>query len=316
MAKEPIKPVYVLFGDDEYLRDHHRKRIVAAALGDADPQLCISHFESDAELATVLDELRTLPFLAPHRVVIVSPADPFISAYRASLETYMESPSATGTLLLLAASWPGNTRLAKLVAKIGEAHDCSVPENENLTRWVIQRSGKKGKTMSADAAEMLAQWVGRDLAALDSEIEKVCVYAADRADITEKDVADLVVATAGPGAFDLTNCITTGDAAGALKALGGMMTRRGDEFKVLGMIGWHLRRTLSAQQALQAGQNEWTALGRMPNEQKKPFMEMLRRRGLGKILNDFRRMLKADLAMKSGTEPQVAMQELVVALCR
>lgn len=302
MLKEPVKPVYVLFGDDEYIRDRERKRIVSAALGDADPQLCVSHFEADAELAVVLDELRTLPFLATHRVVMVSQADAFISAHREALEKYVEAPSATGTLVLLAASWPGNTKLAKLVAKVGEAVACSVGDKENLARWILQSAKQRGKAMSADAAEMLGQWVGRDLAALDSEIEKVCLYATGRAEVTAKDVADLVVATAGPGAFDLPNCIAAGDAAGALKALSGMLTRRGEEFRVLGMIGWYLRRTLQSQQSSQGSGGSWGA--------PRP------RRSTGKLLNDFRRMLRTDLAMKSGAEPHSAMQDLVVALCR
>jgi DNA polymerase III subunit delta len=315
MPKEQVKPIYVLHGDDEYLRDVSRKNIVDAAVGQGDPQLCISQFDSEAELAVILDELRTLPFLAPHRVVIVSQADAFVSAHRDALEKYLESPSATGTLILLTTAWPSNTRLYKSVQKVGQAIDCSVPEKRDLSEWVVSTVAKRGKQIAHEAAEMLAHWVGRDLAAISSEIDKLFLYAADRPTITSADITAIVTATAGPEAFELTNHITTGNAAGALKALSGMLARRGDEFKALGMIGWHLRRALQAQQAIQSGANEWSVL-KMPSEQKKPFIEMLRRRGTGRLLNDFRRMLKADLAMKSGADPIAAMQELVVALCR
>lgn len=315
MPKEQVKPIYVLHGDDEHLRDAARRDIVASAVGQGDPQLCVSQFDSDAELAVVLDELRTLPFLAPHRVVIVSQADAFISAHREALEKYLETPSATGTLVLMTLVWQKNTRLFKTVQKVGQAIDCSVPENKNLPEWVSKEVTLRGKKIAPEAAEMLAQWIGRDLAALTSEIDKLFLYATDRPVITASDVTAIVTATAGPEAFELTNRITAADAAGALKALGGMLARRGDEFKALGMIGWHLRRALQAQQAIQGGANEWSAL-KMPTEHKKPFLEMLRRRGTGRLLGDFRRMLKADLAMKSGADPQAAMQELVVALCR
>jgi DNA polymerase III subunit delta len=315
MPKEQVKPIYVLFGDDEYLLDVRRKEIVAQAIGDGDAQLCISSFDGDAELANVLDELRTLPFLAPHRVVIVSQADAFITAHRDAIEKYLETPAATGTLILQAGSWPSNTRLYKVVAKAGLAINCSA-DRENLSKWIVDAAKQRGKTVTDDASDLLAQWIGRDLAALDSEIEKLCIFVGDRSDVQEKDVAALVTATAGPEAYALTNCITAGDAAGALKALSGMLTKRGEEFKVLGMIGWHLRKALQALQALKSGQNEFAALGKMPYDQKRVFMEMLRRRGTGKLLNDFRRMLRADLAMKSGADATAAMQDLVIALCR
>lgn len=316
MATEQIKPIYVLFGDDEYLRDEHRRQIVALVVGEADPQVCVSNFDDQAELAVVLDELRTLPFLAPRRLVVISPADAFVSAHRESIEKYLQSPSDSGTLMLVVSSWPSTTRLAKLVAKVGQAIDCSVPEKQNLSAWISITAEKGGKKIDASAAAMLGLWVGRDLAMLSTEIEKLSLYALDRPSITEKDVAELVEAAAGPGSFELTNCITAADAPGALRALGGMMNRRGEEFKVLGSLRWHLNRALTAAQAIKKGVPADQAVPYMPFLQKAAFEAMLRRRGIGKLLGDFRRLARADIAMKSGTEAQSAMQDLVMGLCR
>ncbi len=315
MAPTNIKPVYILFGDDEYIRDSNRRGIVSACIGDGDPQVCVSTYDCDIELAVVLDELRTLPFLAAHRVVLVSQADVFISANRDKLETYLASPSSTGTLVLLCASWPSNTKLYKAVAKVGEAIDCSVPKGENLSRWIAQAAQKRGKKIGPQAVELLSQWVGRDMAALDSEVEKLSIYATSRPEITAEDVNALVAATAGPGAFDLTNAITAGDAKAALTVLSGLLTKRGEEFKTLGLLGWHLRRAMAAQQNLRAGMPPAQAIPKMPYEQVKAFTAMLQRRSKGKLLGDFRRMIKADLAMKSGTDPLAAMQMLVVGMC-
>ncbi|MGA2265823.1 MAG: hypothetical protein ABSH10_05270, partial [Phycisphaerae bacterium] len=74
------KPVYVLVGHDAYLLDAARQRVLTAALDKADPQTCLGQHDGDAELAAVLDELRTLPLLGSRRVVIVNPADEFVSA--------------------------------------------------------------------------------------------------------------------------------------------------------------------------------------------------------------------------------------------
>ncbi len=315
MADAEPKPVYVLHGDDAYLRDAHRREIVERVVGDADPQICVTAFDGDAELADVLDELRTLPFLAPRRLVVVREADAFVSTHRDALERFFQAPPAAASLLLLVGSWRSNTRLAKLVAKIGEAVDCSVPKKGNLARWLAKAADKRGKRIAPDAAGLLAEWVGRDLAALDAEIEKLSLYVGERQEITLADVGELSASTSGPAAFALTNAITDGDPAAALRALGGMLQTRGDEFKTLGMLAWHIRRAATAKQMLAAGADERTAVPRMPPSQARAFARMLRRRSPAAFRDDFRRMLDADIAMKSGTNPAAALQTLVVALC-
>jgi len=315
MPCQEIQPVYVLFGNDAFLLDAHRKEIADRVIGGGDPQLCISSFDASAELADVLDELRTLPFLAPRRLVIVADADAFVSAHRKALERLLESPPTAATLLLMVASWPANTRLAKRVRQIGQAIDCSVPARGNLLRWLARAAAGREKKLAPDAAELLVEWVGRDLAALDGEMEKLSLYVGDRPAVTLEDVCAVVTASAGPAAFDLTNAITAGDAAGALKALGGMLRSRGDEFKTLGLIAWHLRRATLAKELLGAGRPEREALPRMPPQPRRDFLAMLNRRPLSAFQLDWRRLIRADLAMKSGTRPDAALQELVVALC-
>ena len=316
MAVSQVKPIYLLRGGDEFLRDYHRRDIVHRAIGDADPQTCVSQFDSDAELADVLDELRTLPFLAPHRVVIISEGEAFIAAWREALEGYLQAPSRTGTLVLMVHSIKSNERIFKLIVRIGEVLQCAIEDRQDLATWLGKSAGKRGKTIQPAACSLLERYVGRDLASLDSEMEKLSLYVGDRPQITVQDVTRLVNASVGPGAFDLTNAITAGDMAGALKALDGMMVRRGEEFKTLGMLRWHLGRALSAQQALSVGASQQQALPAMPYEQRNAFLAMLKRRGTGGLLTDFRRLLQADQAMKSGTNPKAAMQELVVKLCR
>jgi len=315
MTPAEIHPVYVLHGSDAYLLDAHRKDIYDRVVGDADPQVCASSFDGSADLADVLDELRTVPFLAPRRLVTVRDADAFVSAHREALERFLQSPPSAATLLLLVSRWDLRTRLAKLVAKIGQLLDCSVPEGGNLARWLTRAAARRDKQIAPDAAELMAEWVGRNLAVLDGEMEKLSLYVGDRPAITIEDVCAVVTASAGPAAFDLTNAITGGDPAAALKALGGMLRTRGDEFKTLGLIAWHLRRALLAKELLEAGQPPRQALPRMPPQQRNAFLAMLHRRPLSAFHLDCRRLIRTDLAMKSGTKPPAALQELVMALC-
>lgn len=315
MSSPDIKPVYVLHGEDEFLRDAHRREVMNITVGDADPQTCLTSFDAGAELAEVFDELRTLPFLAPRRVVLLRDADAFIRAHRQELEDYLQSPPQTAVLILTVASWPSNTRLFKLVKKIGQTFSCASPER-GLDRWLINASGKRGKKIAPDAAEMMVEWLGNDLAILSEELEKLSLYIGSRETITAEDVSTMVTATAGPGAFALRDAVVAGDPARALKALDGMLVARGDEFLILGSLAGLLRRALQGQQLAAQGQDPLGALNpRTPYAAKKAFTDMLQRRGMDKIQGDFRRLIRADLGMKSGMAPEAALQELVVSIC-
>ena len=94
-----------------------------------------------------------------------------------------------------------------------------------------------------------------------------------------------------------------------------MLQTRGDEFKTLGMISWHLRRALLAKELLAAGRPQREAVPRMPPPQRNAFLAMLDRRPAAAFHRDFRLLIRADLAMKSGTDPASALQQLVVGLC-
>ena len=311
-ASATVRPIYVLHGDDAFMRDAHRREIVAHVIKDADPQLAVTTFDPDAELADVLDELRTAPFLTERRVVILRDADAFVTKHRKALEEYLAAPSGSASLMLIVSSWRRDTRLAKLADGFGQCFDCEAAGRKGLGAWIGEAAGRRGKKIARDAAELLEHWVGTDKAALDAEIEKLSIYVGDRSQISIEDVSVLVAATAGPGAFALTNAITAGDAATAVEALGGMLTTRGDEFKTLGMIAWHLRRALKAQRQMESsGRFDL----RLPYDQRGPFLAMLRRRPREKLHADFRKLLRADLNMKSGLGATAVLQELVVGLC-
>ncbi|MCY2931461.1 MAG: DNA polymerase III subunit delta [Planctomycetota bacterium] len=314
MPEDTLYPVYVLYGPDEFLRDEHRHRIVASLIGQADPQTCVSSFDPTADLSAVLDELRTLPFLADRRVVILREADAFISAHRAAMEKYLEAPAKTASLILMVLSWRKDTRMAKLVAKIGQAIACSAGEGMSIPDWLRQSASRRKKKIDAAAAALLVQWVGADLACLDSEIEKLSLYVGERATITPDDVSRLVMASPIAADFALTNAITAGHRAAALGALAAMLNRRGDEFKIAGMLQWHLRRAIQTARAVAGGTPLAQAMPRMPYEQQKAFGAYVTRRGLTGLQGDFRRLLAADLGMKSGLKAEAALQHLVICL--
>jgi len=284
---ETVKPVYVLHGKDGHLKLENRNRLVSMITEDGDPQMCLRVFEGEVELIDVLDELRTLPFLAPHRVVVVREADGFVQKNREALEKYLENPAEKGTLILAVDSWNKNTKLSKKVDSVGQAIACSSPQGGELISWIKQEAAKYGKKIKPDAATALVGTIGNDLSSLRSELEKLCSYTGDSESISAEDVGSVVNGTIPPEAFELVNAIGAGNVKKAMELLHAALSTRGAEFMVLGQLAWHVRR-------------------QKPNQG---------RRSAKKLQSDMRNILQADIGMKSGLDPRDSLQLLVVRLC-
>src|SRR3972149_10517087 len=95
--KTDIKPIYVIAGKDEFLACGQLNSLVGSLLEPEQMQMCLLQTDGDNITAVeVFDELRTLPFLAERRVVVLTDADKFVSENREPLEKYFEKPASTG----------------------------------------------------------------------------------------------------------------------------------------------------------------------------------------------------------------------------
>ena len=97
-AKAKRHTIYALFGDEDFLKRLARERIIATVLGEEDPSFAVSVYSGEKlDFSTVRNELDTLPFLAPCRIVIIENADPFVTEHRALLEQYATMELAPST---------------------------------------------------------------------------------------------------------------------------------------------------------------------------------------------------------------------------
>ena len=184
----------MVFGDDAYLVQESITAVGRAVFPDQDGDAAISRFPgATTALATVLDEVRTLPFFSRRRLVIVSDADPFVTKHRKELEAFAEKPCTKGILLLQAKTWLSTTRLAKIVENVGFPIDCSSPREGDLVPWLSQIARARFDTQfGAQEARLLLELVGPESGILMAELEKLTIYVAEARRIEKNDILKLV----------------------------------------------------------------------------------------------------------------------------
>jgi DNA polymerase-3 subunit delta len=173
----------------------------------------------------------------------------------------------------------------------------------------VQFAQQRSKKLLPQAARILVEFVGPDLARLESEVEKLCLYVGQANEISPQDVEATSVASAGPGEWDLMNAIRDGRTAEALDLLERTLTRRGLEFKLMGGLIWQYRQQLSGKPAPSFGGGDRFS---RPTTSAPAASKRLPRLSPRQAL---RLLLQTDLALKSGADTQLTMQTLVLRLC-
>ena len=219
-GKRELKPIFAILGDDAYLRDETIRAIARQAVGGPDIEMALVRLAGEhAKLADALDEVRTLPFLAKCRIVVVDNADPFITAHRKDLETYAEKPSRSGILILAVKSLPSTTKLAKLIDKVGTVIDCKTPDERLLPAWLVNLAKLEGVKLDDDAARLMVELVGPEVGLLATEVAKLVVYVGDRSQIRREDVARMVGSGRIESIWQTLDAATTGGVRAALEDL-------------------------------------------------------------------------------------------------
>jgi DNA polymerase-3 subunit delta len=315
------RPVAAVVGDDAYLRREVVTALVRAALGDgaeAD-DMAVSRFPGEhAGLADVMDELRTLPFLVRRRIVVIENADPFVTAHRRELETYVERP-ATGLLILLVKTWPATTRLAKLVSQHGQTIDCKAPKEAELPDWLVRLAKDHEKAvLEPDAARTLVELVGPEFGLLAGEVAKLAVFVGERARITREDVMRLVGAGRVETIWRVLDAAASGRAPEALDLVDRLLTSGEHPVGLLAAMSASLRKLHHAGQ-LRANRVELkeacAAAGILAFA-----VEQTRRQhahlGPSRVDQLPAWLLRADIDLKGGSalEPRVVIERFLLAL--
>ena len=283
------KPVYALVGADAYLQAQRLVEILEAFPKD------LQRIDLDgekAELADVLDELRSFAMFGGGKLVVVRNADAFITRFREQLENYLAEPSSSGTLILRVASLPSNQRIHKLIQKVGAVEKCDPPKAAELPRWIIAHAKSTHQLIvNLDAAQILADLIGDDLGRLDNELAKLALQS-DTGKLEAKDVRNGVAFQREQEMWDMTNEIAAGHADKALRRWRQLVQLDSSaEFRAVTWLGMWLEKVSQAVAMKRNGMNGFaiaSALKIWPRELQEPFMktaDKLGENGLAKAVD-------------------------------
>ncbi|MDD9994636.1 MAG: DNA polymerase III subunit delta [Dehalococcoidia bacterium] len=219
--------IYVLYGTDALAV---RERL--AALRDAvePPDLREANISSLDGESLVPDELlaaaMAVPFLSNRRLVIVrglltrfdgrrsgTPA-----AWKGIADRLGQVPEVNDVAFVDGPLGSAPGPLLRELSQVANVERCQVPRGAALRRWIRERVRNKGGDISEAAATMLERAAGGDIVALDSELEKLAVYASGR-QIEPSDVEQMVTASREANIFAAVDAALAGRSGPALSQM-------------------------------------------------------------------------------------------------
>ena len=292
-------PVYALVGADSFLQ----LQFLADILKQSGPDATRVDFDGErADLASVLDEVRCFAMFGGRKVVVVNPGDPFVTKYRESLEDYVAAPSGGATLVLRMATLPANQRLYKAIAKSGRIEKCEPPKD--LARWIIERGrSAHGLAVQPEAARVLADHVGDELAKLDNELAKLALSVTGGV-VKPEDVAAGVAFQREQQLSEMVNALAAGHTADAVRRWRRLLTADATaEYRAVTWLGiWltNVRKALAMRKAGQAPASIAQQLRIWPAAMQQPFMETALALGDGGSARAIDLLAEVDRQSKSG----------------
>ncbi|MRR11937.1 DNA polymerase III subunit delta [bacterium] len=317
---ESLKPVYLIFGDEELLLDRALRRLRDRVAEEADLDFNYEAFDGEnADPGAVVAAANTLPFASERRLVVVRGVDRMDAAGQAVLAEYAKDPAPTACLVLVARKMRKDSKLYRAVDALGGVAEYKAPRRNEYTTWVMELFAGKGRRLNADGASALVRSVGRDLRRLETEADKVIAFAGERTDLSREDIESVVVGTAPVTVFDFLNALGARDCGGALELLDDL-TANGEELMgIHAMTVRHLRSLVSVRALLDRGGSPvdvQRGVG-MADWQARAAIEQARRFSPQELSRSLRDAAAMEARMKSGQgEPQVLFEVWLASVCR
>jgi DNA polymerase-3 subunit delta len=293
------KPICALIGADPFLQLLRLREILAELPADAQR---IDLDGERAQLADVLDELRSFAMFGGAKLVVVRNADAFVTRFREQLEDYAAKPSNSGTLILRLESLPSNQRIYKAIAKTGQIDKCEPPKD--LARWVVQHAKAAHRAaISLDAAAALVDLVGQDLGRLDTELAKLAL-ASDTGKIEADDVSNGVAFQRERQMWDMTNELAGGKTTEALKKWRQLVQLDNSaEFRAVTWLGMWLENVRKALTMKRQGMQPFAIAQQLriwPKEIQGPFFQTAETMGMTGVRQATDLLIDIDHRTKSG----------------
>ena len=182
-----FQPVYLLYGEERYLRKQYKDKL-KAALCAPDDNMNNHYYEGkNLPVGESIDLAETLPFFAEKRVIIIENSGLFKSGGEQMAE-YLNTQSDSTIFIFVESEVDKRSKLFKAVGNNGSVVEFAAQDENTLKRWVAGILKREGKKVTENTVQLFLSKTGTDMENIYMELEKLICYCMDKEVVTSEDV--------------------------------------------------------------------------------------------------------------------------------
>ena len=345
IKEKSFKRVYLITGDDPWLRHGYFTRLMEAVSGD-DTMNRLAVSGSGFSLSDLRAFTDTMPFFAERRVLVIEESGLFRARKKAgaegndessgdpsegassddaaesvqtgpqSIENWLKTLPDTAVVIFTENAADGRNSLYKLISKIGSVTVVNRPEKpEELRRFALGQIGRSGLKITSGAFDKLLERLPLDYGMAASEIEKLLSRCLQKGSIYPEDVEEMITPRLEDRIFDLVEKVSSGSRDAALSLYYDLVALRTPPLLILTLIGREFVRLQNVRDMYAEGLSDREIMNAMSFSKEwlaEKYRRMAGRFRKEELSGAVRLASELELSVKSGNLGEAAASEILI----
>lgn len=318
---------YILFGNDSYLKDLYLNKLISSVC-DKDDVFNFCRFTNDCDLQAVYDAFMQLPMMSDKKCVLLSDFD-YTHASKSDLEKLNKilSTENEDTVFVMVFNafdidFKKDNKFKKLISSAEKANGKAVLLNHrtanDLCRMLVAGANKRKVKLEMNTARYLVETAGEDILILQNELNKLCFFLNNSGEITKEIIDKVCIKSVEASVYNISKDIFSLNADGALKTVDDLLFMRLEPIIILYTVAG----TFVDMYRVYCGKNSGNNINTVAEVfgyKNRAFLLEKAAGNLGRMDKKrfslcFDALTDADKDLKSGANPRVAIEQLIVRL--
>lgn len=252
IKKQEFKRVYLLYGEEVYLKLQYRDKLKQALQVESDT-MNYAHYEGKGiSEGEIIDLAETMPFFAEHRVIVLEDTGFFKNAAD-KLSDYMKNLPDYLVMIFVESEVDKRNKMYKAVQKAGCAAEFTTQKEDTLLTWIARLLGNVDKRITKADAQYLLSRTGTDMSNIASEVEKLICYTLERDIVTKEDIDAICTEQMENRIFEMIRAVTEKNQEKALDLYYDLLSLKEPPMRILFLLARQFNQLLQVKELLEHG---------------------------------------------------------------
>ncbi|MCI9034608.1 MAG: DNA polymerase III subunit delta [Lachnospiraceae bacterium] len=306
--------IYLLYGEEAYLRRQYRDNLKKALVAEDDTLNCTSYSGKDINVNEIVDIAGTMPFFAERRVIIIENSGWLKSGEDRMVDLIKNLPDTT-YIVFVESEVDKRSKLYKAVTAKGYAALCEMQDETMLKKWIMGLLKKENKRITPDALNLLLDKTGTNMENIRREVEKLVCYRYFDEGITVEDVEALCIVQVQNKIFDMVEAVAQKRQKEALDWYYDLLALKEAPMKILALISRQFHMLLQVKEMRQKGYPEADIAkqtGLNAYYLKKKYIPQAAQFQISQLETALRKCVEAEEDVKTGRMQDILSVELII----